>query len=402
MWEDGTPFYWASLALGWGLTRDGDCDMCNTRVDDGTFQSYLDLRASQGFNHTWWGYTGFEKTGFNDHSQRNEGGDVFVNYDPDLLNPAFHGYLDQRIEAVVGRGFLAELRLGWPDQGIVGNIGHTRLKRYWRYLIARYAAYNVEWNLFGEVQEFGDSLQIMGLKLGTDYLTIFLDYADLTRRWDPYGHLLSTHTVGDLEPEFASQSTLDYITLQRPTAETSEYLSYDKPVFNPEYGGYEDAPPPHGADPDTIRTMIWDIRMRGGYFAYETWGSDLESPGALYSQLNNEFFRDHARFWLLEHHPELFDGIPGLANPGQEYVVYLEDGGEVTVDLSTGRGTSVLLYDVEWYNPRTGEISSEGITFGGTTVSFDAPDTNDWVLHLAARSVDFCCSIFLPQVVKGW
>jgi hypothetical protein len=282
----------------------------------------------------------------------------------------------------VDRGFLAQLRLGWPDQNIVGNIGHTRLKRYWRYLMARYAAYNVDWNLFGEVQEFGPGLQVLGLELEPDYLTLYLDYADLTRRWDPYDHLLSTHTVGDLQPEFASQPTLDYITLQRPTAATSEYLSYGKPVLNAEYHGYESAPPPHGADPDTIRTMIWDIRMRGGYFAYETWGRDPQSPGALYSQLNNQFFMDHTRFWLLEYHPELFGGMPGLADPGQEYVVYLPTGGDVTVDLSAAHGT----FSVEWYNPRTGVFTASGSTTGGAAHAFTAPDTKDWVLHLIASA----------------
>jgi hypothetical protein len=378
-WDDGTPFYWASVAIGWGR-----CENCNTRVDDGTFQSFLDVRAGQGFNHTWWGYTGFEKPNFNDHNQKNEGGDVFVNYDPDLPNPSFHSYLDQRIEAVVNRGFLAQIRLGWPDQNILGNIGHTRLKRYWRYLIARYAAYNVEWNLFGEVQEFG-----------SDYLAIYLDYADLTRRWDPYDHLLSTHTVGDLAPEFARQSSLDYITLQRPTSTTSDYLVYGKPVLNAEYGGYEDAGPPGGTDPDTIRRMIWDIRMRGGYFVYETWGTDLQSPGALYSQLNNKFFQNRTRFWLLEHHPELFDTESGLADPGREYVVYLPDGNDITVDLSQGSGT----FTVEWFNPRTGETMTMSPVAGGTPVTYTAPDNKDWVLHIYPEPHDLD-HIYLPLVTN--
>ncbi len=37
-----------------------------------------------------------------------------------------------------------------------------------------------------------------------------------------------------------------------------------------------------------------------------------------------------------------------LANPGKEYLVYLPDGGDVTVDLSAAAGR----LNVEWFNPR--------------------------------------------------
>jgi Putative collagen-binding domain of a collagenase/Protein of unknown function (DUF4038) len=290
---------------------------------------------------------------------------------------------------VVDHGFLTQLTLGWPDQNIVRKIGHEGLKRYWRYLIARYAAYNVQWNLFGEVQEFGSNyFSILRRQSGwispmsyRNYFSIYLDYAHLTRRWDPYKHLLSTHTAGQLEPRFASDPSLDYITLQQPTRATSDYVRYGKPVINAEYGGYEGALPPNGTDSDTIRQMIWDIRMRAGYFVFENWGRDPQSPGYRYAQLNNLFFQARTSFWLLESHPEVFDGRPGLANLGQEYVVYLKAGGSVKVDLSATSGE----HNVEWYNPRTGEVITSS-TIDGSPVSLTAPDTNDWVLHIRRTS----------------
>ncbi|MBM4083536.1 MAG: hypothetical protein FJ272_02005 [Planctomycetes bacterium] len=39
-----------------------------------------------------------------------------------------------------------------------------------------------------------------------------------------------------------------------------------------------------------------------------------------------------------------------LADPGKEYLVYLPEGGEVTVDLTAASRTLA----VEWFNPRTG------------------------------------------------
>jgi hypothetical protein len=368
-WDDGTPFYWAGVGAWVSHYPYDIAESSRLRVDDGTFDSYAKTRAEQGFTTTHWGFYGFGKPGFRDRNQVNEGGPPFVNYDPDLLNPSYHQYGDHRVKVLHDLDVNSQFQLGWPDQGLL-EIGHTRLKRYWRYLIARYGAYNISYNLFGEVQEFGPS-----------YLSLAIDYAELTRRWDPYRHLLSTHTIRTtLEPAFLVQPWLDFIILQQPTEATSEYLASNKPVINAEYGGYEgdNVPEPWRADADTIRSMIWDVRMRGGYFVYETWEGDAHSPGAQYASLNTRFFRDHTRFWSLEYHPELFDGQPGLANPGSEYVIYQKSGDNVIVDLSDTHET----LNVEWYNPRSGERITAAATSGGAPRTFTPVDSNDWVLHI--------------------
>ena len=113
----------------------------------------MKIRSSQGFTTAFWGFYGFNKEQFNLKTQQNEGGPPFVNFDPDLLNPAYYQFGDKRVVEMLNYGIVPMFTLGWPDQGIL-KFGHTRLKRYWRYLIARYSAYNVIWNLFGEADEF--------------------------------------------------------------------------------------------------------------------------------------------------------------------------------------------------------------------------------------------------------
>jgi hypothetical protein len=382
IWDDGTPFYWAPVNLvfhfdpraAYGGSR---------RVDDRTFQALGDIRASQGFNVTHWGYTGFNKPQFKDKTQRNEGGPPFINYNPDLLNPAYHQFGDQRVKAIIDQGFTPGFQIGWPDQRISG-MGHTRLKRYWRYLIARYAAYNGNWNLFGEADEFTSSWFQRALRhywpsIADDYwLSIVKDYGNLTRKWDPYAHLITTHLTGGPPSTLASESWYDYIMLQLPTSETSKFLTYNKPVINAEYGGYED----FQVNGEQLRPLIWDVRMRAGYFVYESWGNDPQSAGAKYAGLVNRFFRDRTHFWLLEYHPESFDGRAGLANPGQEYVIYLPAGGTISVDLMGVAGSLPM----EWYNPRTGAYSGQTTVVGGKNLAFTAPDTTDWVLHIGGVS----------------
>jgi hypothetical protein len=67
-----------------------------------------------------------------------------------------------------------------------------------------------------------------------------------------------------------------------------------------------------------------------------------------------------------------------LANPGKEYLVYLPDGGKVTVDLSQEPGA----FAVEWFNPRTGTSTDGGMSSGGGKVDFTAPFHGDAVLYL--------------------
>ncbi len=68
-----------------------------------------------------------------------------------------------------------------------------------------------------------------------------------------------------------------------------------------------------------------------------------------------------------------------LANPGKEYLVYLPEGGKVTVDLSAAAGTLT----VEWFDPSTGKAAPAGTTAGGGSQEFRSPFDGDAVLFMA-------------------
>ena len=106
----------------------------------------------------------------------------------------------------------------------------------------------------------------------------------------------------------------------------------------------------------------------------------MRSRAAQYVSINTRFFRDRTRFWLLEYHPELFAGQPGLANPGEEYIIYKRDGLDIAVDLSA----TTQMLSVEWLNPRTGNTIGVRPVSGGMVRTFTTLDTSDWVLHIYA------------------
>ncbi|MBM4048170.1 MAG: hypothetical protein FJ279_23960, partial [Planctomycetes bacterium] len=70
-----------------------------------------------------------------------------------------------------------------------------------------------------------------------------------------------------------------------------------------------------------------------------------------------------------------------LANPGQEYIVYLPQGGEVTVDLTAASGTLA----VEWIHPVEGAVTPSGTIAGGAKRTLKAPFDGHAVLRVWKR-----------------
>jgi hypothetical protein len=70
-----------------------------------------------------------------------------------------------------------------------------------------------------------------------------------------------------------------------------------------------------------------------------------------------------------------------LANPANEYLVYLPAGDEVKVDLSGAAGE----FQVEWIHPVQDQRTLAGSTSGGAARTFKAPFSGGAVLHLRSQ-----------------
>jgi hypothetical protein len=77
-------------------------------------------------------------------------------------------------------------------------------------------------------------------------------------------------------------------------------------------------------------------------------------------------------------HPELASTKHCLTHLGHEYLIYLPDSGETTVDLSAAPGTFL----VEWMHPTDGKTSTAGAITGGAKRTLKAPFNGDAVLYL--------------------
>ncbi len=133
----------------------------------------------------------------------------------------------------------------------------------------------------------------------------------------------------------------------------------------------------------------WYLKNAGSGHAYDLAVENLREFDAHWRQTSHlvRFFRDLVQGAGVD----LEDLAPAnnltaitsdwvLAAPGQAYVVFLRDGGSVSLSV-TGGGT----YDVTWFDPRTGATTSRPAVQGSGVQSLGAPPadtTQDWVVFV--------------------
>jgi hypothetical protein len=313
----------------------------------------------------------------------NEGGRLFYNLSHEVLNPTHFQWVDKRLKYVNDKGLAMVFWFAWSDDWSNGTSG-DRYKRYARYVIARYSAYNVMWGVLGEYEEIGDIRSVR-------------DAGRFIKRTDPYKHPLTTHTVNTTADDFCNEAWIDFHGQQHKTNTIAAYnfaavrdRDCGKPVVQMEMF-YEDQES-WGLLGDSFRKGGWASLTGGGFFTYgqndvavekqnltssTAWSTALTKPGAQRMKYVRAFW-DKTQWWKMAPDNSLVNNGFALRDPGKEYVIYLPTGGSGSVNLSAARGT----LSAEWFNPRTGETTSTGTVTGGGNHRFTAPDTNDWILHI--------------------
>ncbi|HYI92550.1 MAG TPA: DUF4038 domain-containing protein [Bryobacteraceae bacterium] len=330
------------------------------------FTGYIEARAAQKFNHMR-GYA--------------IGGEQKPTWEsPDKPDIAFHKTLDQRLSAMNANGIIVDLILGHDKDHLRKAFpSAVQRERYIRYMISRYAAYNVTWQLVQEFEEYTDARELMK-QLGT-----------ILKSRDPYGHPRTTHTTSTATP-LLPDGWMDHVLYQSSSDDLGaiEHQLYAVPFVNAEFG-YENSgggqSHPHHVDSNTFRRRLWNATMNGQYPVFGNTGTHggatlktdpkyVESPGAKAMTVWFDFFSDN-RYWELEPYFDV-DGGRAMALPGVEYIIYIEKpAGPVEVRLEKHG------YDVKWMDPATGEIIPAK-NFKSERQSFDPPgNEHDWVLHIS-------------------
>ena len=275
-------------------------------------------------------------------------------------------HYDQVIDALYRRGIVAHLmikvynkQVRWPEKGSVED------DLYFRWLVARYAAYpNIVWDFSKEAHNEKD----------LDYK---LDRLKRVRELDPYDHLVTVHDDNPAYDQGRYDKVLDYRSDQQHSKWHETVLSQrrqrDWPVVNVEFGyehgpgGPEDRTYRVAQPPEEVCRRAWEICLAGGYVAYyytyTAWDivkPDHVPPGYAYFKRLRAFF-EGTRYWRMAPADDLVSKGYCLADPGKEYVVYQDHATPFTLTLD---GLDHPLH-AEWYRPLTGERRPAGALENG-------------------------------------
>ena len=361
--EDGTRFFPMGYECNWLWALDA------TNAALPTVNRFLDKLAASGFNYVIVNAFAYDtswrkgKTGADDFGPPEFFPWAGSNEQPDhsQFNLVYWQHYDRVIAALNERGMVAHILMkvynkmvNWPAKGSAED------DLYFRWLIARYAAYpNVHWDFAKESNNEKD----LDYKLGR---------IKFVRENDPYHRPITTHTDLQAFDSGVYNDLLDYRSDQVHTNWHASLLKHRAqhtwPVLNVEFGyehgpkGIKDKTYNVAQSPEEVCRRAWEICLAGGYvsyyYTYTAWDvirPDDTPPGYAYFRHLREFF-DTIGYWLMNPADDLVSEGFCLANPGREYIVFLNRPTAFTLKLEGLRKK----VKAEWFQPFTGKRNSAG------------------------------------------
>ena len=279
---------------------------------------------------------------------------------PDKPNLQFFAEMDARMSAINKSGLAVDLVLA-PDAATLARVfpDWGQRERFLRYVVARYDAYNVGWEMAGAYEGLASGRNIvkeLGLAL---------------RRFDPYNHpgtsgaqVTSSGLLGDKWVTHLIQNSPD------PALGSIEHQKYALPEVNVGFA-------PAGATGAEFRKALWDSTMNGQWPVSRINAIDSAETKAMQTWAETLL---NTRYWELEPYFEI-DGGRAVALPGVEYLVYIDKPGPLSVMVEKHG------YDVYWIDPATGVRTKEKKDWKGEEFTDQPPDaSHDWILHLSRDS----------------
>lgn len=318
----------------------------------------------------------------------------------DLMNEAFFDRLDEWIKYANEQGILMGLTIGgFPDNSSWFSLFNTRERndRWFQYCVCRYAAFNVRWVLYGEVDERNPSWSTWEENAEA--------MAQLIRDEDTYDHPIGSHHRS-IDRATARNRNIDYLCIQsnrlRMNADyqyltTRDYRQYGKPLWFEEYW-YESNEGLKQGILNTYRNFIAGLAFptmgslmrahekdRG--FVPELAKSEKQSVYA-YLMENDTGMQCMAYFREFFADLDILDFSPAsnkIRNPGltrqcgrfgNDYVIYMQHGGRVHLDLTNASGR----FNVEKLDINSGNREKLQDVSAGNWCLIDSGDTTDAIL----------------------
>ena len=408
-YDNGKPFLWMGDTW-WNWTK--------RSIHFETFKKLVDDRSEKGFTI---GQLFVPGNGWSKESS-------ILDSTYSILDIKHMQHVENMINYANSKGITMWIHGWWSRPEMNKSVGEKKMKRWWRYLIHRLGAYNVIWVLAGEYNMHNN---------GGFSIDFWKDLGQMVDDEDQYKHIISLHNTppfwsgGADAPQWSTgevlheEKWLDYNQSQVghgkyanemiPLIIATEYQRKPaKPIVitEPWYEFVEGNPT--GMD---VRLAAWGSILSGAaghtYGGGHIWRAHLpESPGSRGAwPLEEPFDRNtfdyegavsmahlanlfkNIKWWDMKPHPELVIDYPQpfcLANPGEEYVLYLRYGGVVKLKINEVAENQTFKYF--WYNPSNGKRYETKEISGEKVLNFRCPelypgitDYKDWVLYIKRK-----------------
>ena len=390
LFDDGTRFFMQGYEYDWLWALDME------QAGVPTVERSLDLIAQHGFNYVILNAYAHDtkwrsgKTGPDDYGPALLYPWAGANDAPDhsRMNLAYWRHYDRVMTALAERGMQAHMllkvynkKVNWPAQG------SDEEKLFFRWLVARYAAYpNIIWDFAKEAHYEKD----LAYKQG---------WLKWLRENDAWHHLTTVHD-DDVANDSGAYDELTNFRTDQQHKDWHDVVVRQRerrawPVANVE-SDYEHGPLGlmdktfgKAESPEATLRTAWEIAVAGGYIAYyytyTAWDivRPLDvPPGYAYFKHFGAFWRA-TDYWTLEPSDRLVSTGWCLADPGREYVVFLNEAKPFTLDVAGAKSA----LNAEWFNPQTGARFPAGLLRNGAAI-LTPPD--DWgqaplILHVHSR-----------------
>ena len=251
-------------------------------------------------------------------------------------------------------------------------------ERYYREMIARFGYLPAL--LFNFNEEYNENYK----------LSAALSYMQLLKDTDPYDHPRGIHNVNSVNNQYVDAHQVDFTSIQTDGGDPLKHnkmaidwinrcISRSKRVL---MTGFDEP------RPLLDRKNWWSAYMGGGVLEVHVdrpYDRPVWAWEPAWSQIGGaRKFMESLEFWKMA--PENSLVVSGqafcLANPGEQYALYLPAGGRVIVELAPN-----VTYRYSWWratNDRNGSFQDGGVCGGGQQ-TFSAPGSGDWALRIVKK-----------------
>jgi hypothetical protein len=410
---DGTPFFW--LADTWWK------NLCKRMTWEG-FQELAADRKAKGFSAVQIVCGPYPDEGFLEERMANEGGLPYESVKFEKVNPEYFNYTDRRLQHLMETGLAPVIVGAWGrgDCNSMQAIGLEGLKRHWRYLIARYAAYPVFWILAGEVPD--------NTKWNEGPWAPLAQYV---RELDPFHRLLTCHTGHGRRGAKDDTTAIDFDMVGGNHDQNAAIQPQTVGIVSSAYSKEPPMPVLVGETcyeghmqqgfGDTQRRMFWQSILSGAaghtygaagiwhasvecdpgcasaafggkkVYDWTTWKEGMKFPGANELGMAKKLLEQYP-WHRFEPHPEwTAPGCYAAGIPGEVRFIYQPRGriydwsGTVVKNLEPG-----VRYSAFYFDPATGRRFDQGLieSSTGEFKTKEIPSPQDWVLVMQAQKPD--------------